>query len=456
MEQFHSVVIVGAGMAGLYAANCLKGSVQDLIVLEAQSRVGGRVKQVSGVAPWAIDVGPEFIHGSKSILASLVQSMGFECTEKEWPDWWYFGKEKKLVQDSRVDGEVEQVHGLFDDIGDEAPPPPGEDISLAEWMRRRGATPRMLAIADACYANDFGCSLRQLGLRETIEENRRWDSGETYLLMDRSLVHVAARLAENLPLRLSWPVMRIEHGPEGARLHGPGGAVIRCRHVIVTVPLTVLQAGGLAFSPSLPSVKQAALSRIRMGSAVKILVSFSCAFWPQDMYDVVCCDCFVPEFWICDAPPAGHPDALPAATAGHAPATHPPAAQHAVTGFAAGERAVEIGAMDPDEAIRVFLRQLDEIFARGDDVAPASSAFVYGQVVDWAAEPYIRGAYSYPSLGAELGDRDALAAPLGSTVFFAGEATHPAINPCVQAALETGSRAAAQVQAAMAPPASKL
>ena len=43
--------------------------------------------------------------------------------------------------------------------------------------------------------------------------------------------------------------------------------------------------------------------------------------------------------------------------------------------------------------------------------------------------------------------RDALAAPVGSVLFFAGEATHPAVNPCMQAALETGERAAEQVLA---------
>ena len=35
----------------------------------------------------------------------------------------------------------------------------------------------MVAIAEACYANDFGCSLDQLGLHEMITENQRWDSG---------------------------------------------------------------------------------------------------------------------------------------------------------------------------------------------------------------------------------------------------------------------------------------
>jgi hypothetical protein len=38
-----------------------------------------------------------------------------------------------------------------------------------------------------------------------------------------------------------------------------------------------------------------------------------------------------------------------------------------------------------------------------------------------------------------------LAEPIGTTVFFAGEATHAAINPCMQAAMETGSRACTQI-----------
>ena len=73
------------------------------------------------------------------------------------------------------DAELEQLHTLFAGVG--AEPYPDPDMSAADWLRARGATPRMLAVADACYANDFGCSLSQLGLCELITENRRWDSG---------------------------------------------------------------------------------------------------------------------------------------------------------------------------------------------------------------------------------------------------------------------------------------
>lgn len=66
-----------------------------------------------------------------------------------------------------------QLHELFEDVGDEAPPPPGQDVSAEQWLRSKGATPLQLEVADVCYANDFCCSLQQLGLREMITENNR-------------------------------------------------------------------------------------------------------------------------------------------------------------------------------------------------------------------------------------------------------------------------------------------
>ncbi len=68
------------------------------------------------------------------------------------------------------------MHKLFEEVG--ARKLPATDISAEQWLRRQGASDRMVAIADACYANDFGCSIEQLGLRELVLENRNWESGE--------------------------------------------------------------------------------------------------------------------------------------------------------------------------------------------------------------------------------------------------------------------------------------
>ena len=73
------------------------------------------------------------------------------------------------------DDELDRLHELFASVGQLSRPEP--DISAADWLRQEGVSERMLDVADACYANDFGCSLHQLGMSEMITENQRWDSG---------------------------------------------------------------------------------------------------------------------------------------------------------------------------------------------------------------------------------------------------------------------------------------
>lgn len=77
------------------------------------------------------------------------------------------------------DEDLETTHRLFSEVGSESYPE--TDISGEQWLRNKGVSDQVLAIADACYANDFGCSLQQLGLREMITENRKWDSGTAQL-----------------------------------------------------------------------------------------------------------------------------------------------------------------------------------------------------------------------------------------------------------------------------------
>ncbi len=44
---FHSVVIVGCGISGLYAARLLRKRFPDLLCVEATDRIGGRIQHVS-------------------------------------------------------------------------------------------------------------------------------------------------------------------------------------------------------------------------------------------------------------------------------------------------------------------------------------------------------------------------------------------------------------------------
>lgn len=65
------------------------------------------------MAPWPIEAGPEFVHGRNSIFVRFVeQHLGVRFVEKDWPDWWYFGRQvggQGLVNDQDVDQEVDKV-----------------------------------------------------------------------------------------------------------------------------------------------------------------------------------------------------------------------------------------------------------------------------------------------------------------------------------------------------------
>lgn len=46
--------------------------------------------------------------------------------------------------------------------------------------------------------------------------------------------------------------------------------VVKCRHVIITVPILALQKQTICFSPALPSQKMDAIARVKMSNAVKV------------------------------------------------------------------------------------------------------------------------------------------------------------------------------------------
>ena len=69
----YKVVIVGAGISGLYSACCLLDhGIKDIIILEAQDRIGGRMHSIArqvkegenyDCREW-IELGAQFCHGS--------------------------------------------------------------------------------------------------------------------------------------------------------------------------------------------------------------------------------------------------------------------------------------------------------------------------------------------------------------------------------------------------------
>jgi hypothetical protein len=79
-----SVVVIGGGVAGMTAAIELAKSGCRVTLVEADSRLGGRVRTVDNpdIAPWPIALGAEFVHGSGSVLHDLAQEYGWTFSEE--------------------------------------------------------------------------------------------------------------------------------------------------------------------------------------------------------------------------------------------------------------------------------------------------------------------------------------------------------------------------------------
>ena len=487
-EAVWDVVVVGAGLSGLRAAQLLREVSPNLRVrvVEASGRLGGRVQDAAGIAPWRVPLGAEFIHGKdNSRLMDLFTRWGWKTRELEWPDKFYFA-DRKDARDSKGDADawmeppkVEDVHDLFAGVCDIDGGRSEADVSLRDVVAGRfGPTDRdALEIAEVCYANDFGTSLARLGLAEMKEEARHWKYGEKYLLLDRSLNEVVDKLAEDLDVVTDWQVRRVDCIPSAhpgawrCEVTNQRGDRLRCRTLIVTAPLAVLQRGDIRFDPPLPADKRGAMSRVKMGAVMKVVLVFRHRFWPAQFWDACCPFGFLPEIW---------------ATTYPSDPTHAPPPSHAtgptIVGFVAGERAERMARMPEREIVTRSLAQLDAMFARSrsnasafpdplaspspppapprtpalyDEAAPASSLYVRHVVKDWSDEKFIGGGYTYPTLGAKKGDRSLLAKPCGP-VHFAGEATHEGINPCMQGALETAERCVGEVLAALSSSPSSL
>ena len=76
LSEYHEVIVIGAGMAGLEAASVLKANNVDVMILEARDRVGGRLQTATMDGAY-IDLGASWLHDIKNnVLVDLAKNVG--------------------------------------------------------------------------------------------------------------------------------------------------------------------------------------------------------------------------------------------------------------------------------------------------------------------------------------------------------------------------------------------
>ena len=225
-------------------------------------------------------------------------------------------------------------------------------------------------------------------------------------------------------VQLDAVVTAIAWRPGHAVVRTAAGAELTAPRVVVTVPLGVLKAGAIDFSPRLPD-KEDALRRLEMGATARVSLQFEHDAWAgRDSFSRG-------GFLFTGEPP------FPVWWISH------PAPRPVVTGWAGGRRALALATLGETERVGAALEALGA--AVGVDARRLRGELLGGFCHDWQSDPFARGAYSYAGVGGRRAGAE-LAAPVDSTLFFAGEATQSdGRNATVHGAIASGQRAAMQV-----------
>lgn len=443
MSQDRSVLIVGAGIAGLAAASKLAAAGLSITLLEARDRIGGRVFTTHDPASGApIELGAEFIHGKPPEILDRLKKANVDITEVEGRSWCVTDRQ---IQPCNFFGQIESILEKMDDSR--------PDESFLSFLRREFPNPQkdpaleLVKQRAVGYVTGFNAAdpalvgvhwlLQGMRAEERIEGDRAFHAKGGY----ESLLDIFQKelASANVTVHTGTVIETIKWKPGGAEItaHSPQQRLtFSAPRVLVTLPLAVLQApvgqeGAVHFSPSLPTEKLQSLEKLEMGKVIRVVLRFRHRFWNtisppgqnstlSDMSFLFSRDDWFPTWW------TTMPEKLPIIT-GWAP-------------FRAGEH---LSNQDRSFVIARGLQTLGTLLSIDAQKLEEELGAAYFH--DWQADPYARGVYSYGKVGSD-GAQQALAAPIENTLFFAGEATDTTgNNGTVHGAMASGYRAAAEI-----------
>jgi len=438
------VVVVGAGLAGLSAAWRLKESGASVRLLEARSRVGGRVLS-EGLAPdhsqcrgQVIDLGAQFIGDAHTRMSSLVAEVGLTrirrsrigksihlashhakpvLANNDGLPLSTLGKLDAMQIDWRIGRHLQDLRRTGAAALD--------DLTAARYLHQIAFTDEarrfmtgyieaeFCAPADGVSARELLEQLASLGGRAAEADSAGWFLAEgTGPIAD----HLAARLGSSVVLNA--PVRRVQQEADLVIVETETEAY-RARNLIVATPPQLYGAMGLL--PLLPDHRRAVIAGYRPGSVVKTVLVFETRWWRDQGLS----GSLLAPGALCNA-------AMDASS--------PEAATGVLVLFSTAASGQELGqtTVEADRITRI-MHWLRSVTNQG---IPEPIA---GRSTDWSAEPWSLGGYaSRRSPGGWAAAPD-LFARIGR-IHFAGTETATVWRSFMEGALQSAERAAEAVR----------
>jgi monoamine oxidase len=423
------ILIIGAGATGLMAALELGKAGRNVIIVEGQERIGGRIHTLhDNRFAMPVELGAEFIHGDFPVTTALLKEAGIKYYETEGKMFHF--RNRKLYKDKDFIENSRQLEKKMDELE--------TDISINDFLDKYFHDDKYKDLRQTTRGFVEGYDAADANLASTFAFRKEWSGSDMkqyrieggYIkliefLKERCQSYGIKILIGNIIREVSWKKGAVEAKSEKD--------VFKCRKIIVTVPPPVLLVQGKAaivFTPLIDTAMNAARN-IGFGNVIKLSFQFEDAFWENKETEkrvgeslkklgFLISDAYVPTWW-----------------------TQLPKESSMITGWLAGPKAKQIQNAEDDVIKQEALHSLAFIFqSTAEDL---DRKLKFATVTNWAKNPFAVGAYSYATLQSPNA-RKILKQPVEDTIYFAGEALDDNGQlGTVEAALQDGKRVAEKI-----------
>lgn len=471
--QQQSVVIIGAGPAGLAAATrLLENNLTDVIVLEAEDRIGGRVNSVEfGEA--IVELGAEWCHGEKgNIVYEMVKDL--DMLEDPGDGATIAFANGKLLEGNKSLAILQ----LFDEVYESEDEnfvnsSFGEYFSavfpdaLKEYFKDDEETLK-LALQGMDLYEHFILSLESAFSWDDISTISSYENAEGNFNLAwkgkgyKQIFDVMSKKTPKsgwpaLPLddkiRLNKTVSTIDYSGNKPVVTCKDGSNFTADYVIFTPSLGVLKHNHKdLFYPSLPEAKVSSINDLGFGAVIKIIQSYQHRWWPSDLAYGFAFNWIQKDY---DEAVKLFPDgpikdgkSWVSAIYNMLPAEHNP---NVIYIWITGPFVPEIEKLSNSDIQKGIHYVFTKFLGQKYNVTEPDKMISYG----WYCNPHFRGTYSYDTLRSRREQdsdscRQILAKPEKNAegkdvLFFAGEATNNIHYSTVHGAIESGHREAGRI-----------
>ncbi len=416
-----TVIVIGAGFAGLAAGAYLKKRGIKVTVLEARARIGGRVN--SFPVPnenLVVELGAEWVGKSHQRIISLCDEFGLPLLNNRFDTHLvykgkYYGKDQWRYSENwkgKWEGLIKSYKHMTD--------AQKHELDKYDWWRylvNNGCDGMDLDLRELLDSTDFGESIRQVSAFAALAEYAESsEKNEMDYKIQGGNGQLALKLAQKIGMEkivLNHAVNKVEQTINGVTVTCSNGKVFKADKIICTTPTFSLQK--INWLPHLPKEKREAINALQYARINKHPVLFSDRFWPQDM-DMVT---DLPAHYFYNA------------------TKNQPGKKGVLMSYTIGDKAAVVA--NQDEAFHTGIITQALMPGFGDVQSKIEAQWNYY----WGTDDYSKGCYALYRPGQWFTVRPVLAKPFMHT-HFAGE--HLADwQGFMEGAIETGEEAARMI-----------